>query len=96
MLGTWSADYYKLSTGRDSYLLWAGRSGDRIPVGVRFSAPVQTVSGAHPASYAMGIGSFSGVKRPGRAVDHLPLSSAEDKERVLRSVGLHGLFYGEH
>jgi len=30
--------------------LQAGRSGDRILVGVRFSAPVQTGAGAHPAS----------------------------------------------
>jgi hypothetical protein len=41
---------------------WAGRSGDRIPVGARFSAPVQTGPGAHPASCAMGTGSFPGVK----------------------------------
>ena len=37
-----------------------------------FSAPVQTSSGAHPASYTMGTGSFPGVKRPGRGVDPLP------------------------
>ena len=30
----------------------------------------------------MGTGSFSGVKRPGRGVDHPNLSSAEVKERV--------------
>ena len=30
----------------------------------------------------MGTGSFPGVKRPGRGVDHPPLSSAEIKERV--------------
>jgi hypothetical protein len=54
----------------------AGRSGDRIPVGARFSAPVQTDPGAHPASYTMGTGSFLRVKRPGRGVDHPPLSSA--------------------
>ena len=30
--------------------LQAGRSGDRILVGVRFSTPVQTSPGAHPAS----------------------------------------------
>ena len=38
--------------------------------GARFSAPVQTGPGAHPASYAMGTGSFPGVKRPGRGVEH--------------------------
>jgi len=37
-------------------------SGDRIPVGARFSAPVQTGPGAHPASCTMGTGSFPGVK----------------------------------
>jgi len=52
--------------------LWAGRSGDRMPVGARISASVQTGPGAHPASYTMGTGSFSGVKRPGRGVDHPP------------------------
>jgi hypothetical protein len=30
----------------------------------------------------MGTGSFLGVKRPGRGVDHPPPSSAEIKERV--------------
>jgi hypothetical protein len=62
--------------------LRAGRSVDRIPVGARFSAPVQTDPGAYPASCTMGTGSFPGVKRPGRGVDHPPLSSAEVKERV--------------
>ena len=42
--------------------LWAGQSGDRIPVGARFSAPVQTGPGAHPASCTMGTGSFLGFK----------------------------------
>ena len=57
------------------YYYWslrAGRSGDRIPEGVRFSAPVQTGPGAHPASYTMGTDSFQGVKRPERGVDHPP------------------------
>jgi hypothetical protein len=47
-----------------------GRSGDLNPVVARFSAPLQTGPGAHPASYTMGSGSFPGVKRPGRGVDH--------------------------
>jgi hypothetical protein len=42
--------------------LRAGRSRDRIPVGARFSAPVQTGPGAHPASCTMGTGSFPGVE----------------------------------
>ena len=38
---------------------WLDSSGDRNPVGARFSAPVQTGPGAHPASYTMGTGSLS-------------------------------------
>ena len=45
--------------------LRAGRSRYRIPVGARFSAPVHTGPGSHPAYYAMGTGSFPGVKQPG-------------------------------
>jgi hypothetical protein len=55
-------------------------------LGIRFSAEaenyflrrrVQTGSGAHPASSAMGTGySFPGVKRLGRESDHSPPSSA--------------------
>jgi hypothetical protein len=50
--------------------LRAGRSVDRISVGARFSAPVHTGPGAHPASYTMGTGTFPEVKRPRRGVDH--------------------------
>jgi len=56
--------------------------GWTVQWGMRFSAPVQICSGAHPASYAMGTGSFPGVKRPGHGIDHLPPSSAKVKERV--------------
>jgi hypothetical protein len=55
--------------------LRAGRSGDRIPVWERSSAPVQTGSGGHQASYTMSTRSFPGVKRPGRGVDHPPTSN---------------------
>jgi hypothetical protein len=42
--------------------LRAGRSRDRFQVSARFSAPVQTGPGAHPASCTMGTGSLPGVK----------------------------------
>jgi hypothetical protein len=48
----------------------------------RISAPVQTDHVAHPASYTMSAGSFLGVERPGRGVDHPSLSSVEVKEKV--------------
>ena len=60
----------------------AGRSGDRIPVEAGFSTPVQTSPEAHPFYHIMGTGSFSGVKRPGRGVDHPPSSSTEVEGRV--------------
>jgi hypothetical protein len=52
-------------------LIRAGRSGDRIPVEVKFSVPVQTGPEAHPASCTMGTGSFPGV-RCGRGVTLTP------------------------
>jgi len=56
--------------------LQAGRSGIESRWRRDFP-PVQTGSGAHPASCKMGTGSFPGGKvRPGRAADHPPPSSA--------------------
>ena len=52
----------------------------------RYSAPVQTGPVAHPASYTMGAGSFLGVKRPGRGVDHSPPTSAPTPSLGLRSM----------
>jgi len=70
----------KLSQYSDSSR--AGRSGDRIPVGAKYPAPVQTGPGAHAASYTMGTGSFPRVKPPEFVVDHPPPPSAGVKERV--------------
>ena len=52
--------------------LRTGRSGDRIPVGARYSASIHTGPGAYPASCTVGTVSFPGVKQPGRGVDHPP------------------------
>jgi len=41
---------------RYSTSVWAERSGDRIPVGVRFTAPLLTAPGTHPASPTVGTG----------------------------------------
>jgi hypothetical protein len=67
---------YYFSVGRDSSVGIATRyglesPGERIPVRSRFSAPVQTGPGAHPAS--------RGVKRQGRGANHLHPSSAKVK-----------------
>ena len=50
--------------------------------GARFSAPVQTGSGAYPASCTVGTGSFPGVKRPGRGADHPSPPQRRGHERV--------------
>ena len=73
--------------GRDSSVGIATRyrldgPGIQSRWGARFSAPVQTGPGAHPASCTMGTGSFPGVKSPARGVDHPPPSRAEVEGRV--------------
>jgi hypothetical protein len=89
------------SVGRDSSVGIATRyrldgPGIESRWGARFSAPVETGPGTHPASYTMGTGSFPGVKRPGSVVDHTPPSRAEIKERVelylYFPLGFHDLF----
>ena len=52
-----STHFYNVQLYSDS--LRAGRSGVRIPVGVRLPAPVQTGAGAQPASCTMGTGPLS-------------------------------------
>ena len=65
---------------RYSDSLRAGRSGNRIPAGTRFSKPAQSGSGAHPASYTVP-GLSKGVKRPGVALSTYPPPRAEVKEK---------------
>ena len=71
-----------LCCSRYSDSLRAGRSGDRIPVEAKFSAPIQTGPGAYPASCTMGTGSFPWVKRPGGGADHPPPPKRRSHERV--------------
>jgi hypothetical protein len=72
----WSICAHVLCAGRPGYRsrysdsLQAGRSGDRIPVMAKFSAPVQTGPGANPASCTMCTVPFPGVKLPGRGARH--------------------------
>jgi hypothetical protein len=73
--------------GRDNVVSIVTRYGPDGPGikswwSVRFSAPIQAGSGAHPASYTMRTRSFLGVVCPGHGVDHWSPSSAEVKERV--------------
>ena len=76
--------------------LRAGRSGDRMPVEARFSALAQTGPGTHPAPYTIGTGSFPGVMRPGRDVNHLPFPAPRLKKGYSYTSappqGLRGLF----
>jgi hypothetical protein len=76
---------YPKQRSRYSHSLRAGRSGDRIPTGARFSAPILTSSGAHLAFYLEGTKSFLRVKWPGCGVHYPSTFSVKVKERV----GLH-------
>ena len=63
LVGRVAQSVQRLATG------WTVRGSN--PGGARFSAPVQTGPGAHPASCTMGTGSFTGVKS-GRNVTLTP------------------------
>ena len=75
-------NFRQLRRSRYSDWLRAGRSGDRIPAGAKFSEPVQTGPGAHPVSRTMGTGFSRGLKRMRSVVDHPPTYSVEVKEMV--------------
>jgi hypothetical protein len=66
---------------RYSCSLWAGCSRMESWWGWNF-LHIQTGPGAHPTSHTVGIGSFLGVKWPGRGAHHPPPFSTEVKERV--------------
>ena len=71
--------------GRDSPVgiatrYWLDGPGIESRWGAIFSASVQTGPGTYPASYTMDTGSFPGVKRPGRGVDHPHLAPRLKKE----------------
>ena len=59
-----------------------GRSEDRIPVGGEIFRARPDRPGAQPTSYTMGTGSFSGVKRLGRGVNHHPYLAPRLRETV--------------
>ena len=76
-----------LNMVKDSSVGTATRYGLDGPViefrwGARFYAHVQTGSGADPASYTMGTGSFLGLRWLGHGIDHPPPSSAKVEGRV--------------
>ena len=61
--------------------------------GTTFPAPVQNVPEAHPAPCTMGTGSFPGVNRPGRGVEHpLPFCvDVKEARLLLLFLSLRGL-----
>jgi len=67
--------------------LRAGRSGDQIPAGARFSTTVQTDPGAHPACRTMGTGSLLGVMSS-RGVMLTPLPLLVLWSRKSRAISL--------
>ena len=83
--------HYIIEKTCTNYWLRAGRSGDRIPVGTRFSAPVQTDPGSHPASCTMGTGSFPRVKS-GRGVTLTPHPLLVSWSRKSRAIPLFPLW----
>jgi hypothetical protein len=76
---------------------WTVR-GSNPGKGRDFSHTSRPTLEAHPASYTMGTGSFPGVKRPRRGVDHPPhLAPRLKKEYSYATslLGLRGLLQGK-
>ena len=73
----------KSQANQDTETSKRARENKIIPVGVKIFLLVQTGPGAYPSLvYNLYWVSFSGVKRPGRGVNHPLQSSAEVKESV--------------
>jgi hypothetical protein len=76
LMGAWIAQWYNVRLGLDGRGLESWRGLGIFPHRRR----VQTVSGAHPASYPVGTRALSlGIKRPEHEADHSPPSSADIK-----------------
>jgi hypothetical protein len=79
--------------GRDDDCLTGWRSGNRILMATKFSAPVQPVPQAHPVSQNAYQTSFSKIKLSGRGGNHPLFSNTDVKVQNYASthpVGLHG------
>ena len=82
-----NSNYIKIFVGRDSSVCIATRYGMDGPgieswFGRDFPHLSRPTLGPTQPSMQWVPGSFPGVKRPGRGVDHLSPSSAEVKERI--------------
>jgi len=62
--------------------MYVNLSADRTPVGGETSRTSLNTAWAHPASNTMGTGSFPGVQRPVRGLNHLVPYSAKVKEEI--------------
>ena len=69
------------------------QSGDQLLVGVRYSIPIQTSPGAHPASYTTCTRLFPRVKRLGLGVDHPPPLALKLKRVELYSPSRHSRWW---
>jgi hypothetical protein len=71
------------TTEQQKYKIRTNEALKKPPVGAKFSAPVQTGPGAHPASYTMGTGSFPGVESgQGVTLTSYPILVPRSKNRV--------------
>jgi hypothetical protein len=77
-----SEGYYLRALSQYNYPLRAGRYGDRIPVGARYSAPIKAGPGANQPPLKWVSGLFPGSKSAGAWRLPSTQSTAEVKERV--------------